>query len=122
MKAFWDMVARSLFILFLGKLTACSSYIDSFVIDMVPRPQEPKSRPYVVREVQFSGGAHDVILAGELTVPIGAGPFPALVLVAGSGANSRNCEYPDTGHKHFLVLSHLMTMHGYAVLRLMNEV
>lgn len=56
-------------------------------------------------------------LAGELTVPAGDGAFPALVLVPGTGANQRDCEYPGTGHKHFLVLSHLMTMQGYAVLR-----
>ncbi len=101
----------------LGLLTPACNSLDNFIIGMEPRPQEPGNRPYVVREVQFPGGTPDIVLAGELTVPSGGGPFPALVLVAGSGANSRNCEYPQTGHKHFLVLSHLMTMRGYVVLR-----
>jgi pimeloyl-ACP methyl ester carboxylesterase len=39
-------------------------------------------------EVRFANG--DVALAGTLTLPAGAGPFPAVVLVHGSGASLRD--------------------------------
>ena len=49
-----------------------------------PRPQEPKPPfPYQIEEVTFQNGA--VNLAGTLTVPQGDGPFPAVLLISGSG-------------------------------------
>jgi fermentation-respiration switch protein FrsA (DUF1100 family) len=56
-----------------------------------------------------------VRLAGTLTLPQGAGPFPAAILIAGSGPNDRD-EYL-MGHKPFLVLADFLTRHGIAVLR-----
>lgn len=79
------------------------------------RPQEPQTRDYVVETVSFPGGADDVELAGELTLPAGDGPFPALVLISGSGPQDRNEEL--MGHRPFLVLSDHLTRSGYAVLR-----
>ncbi len=78
------------------------------------RPQEPKPPfPYVATDVAFENG--DVTLAGTLTVPEGDGPFPAAVLVSGSGPQDRNEEVFD--HKPFLVLADHLTRAGIAVLR-----
>ena len=80
------------------------------------RPQEPHPPfPYTSTDVTFPGGAPGVTLAGTLTAPQGAGPFPAVVLIAGSGPNSRN----ETifGHKPFLLLADTLTRRGVAVLR-----
>jgi hypothetical protein len=50
-----------------------------------------------------------------LTIPRGKGPFPAVVLVSGSGAQNRNSEFFN--HKPFLVLADFFTKNGIAVLR-----
>ena len=54
-------------------------------------------------------------LAGTLTLPQGRGPFPAVVLIAGSGAARR--DESVFGHAIFLVLADHLTRHGIAVLR-----
>jgi pimeloyl-ACP methyl ester carboxylesterase len=78
------------------------------------RPQEPEPPlPYEEEEVSFANG--DITLAGTLTVPPGDGPFPAVLLVSGSGPQDRNEEVFD--HKPFLVLSDHLTRAGIAVLR-----
>lgn len=80
-----------------------------------PRPQDPSDRPYQIEKVRISGGAPDVILAGELTLPESEGPFEAIVMITGSGAQNRNEEI--AGHRPFLVISDYLTRQGYAVLR-----
>ena len=80
------------------------------------RPQTPvKPYPYREEEVTFEDAAGHAKLAGTLTVPQGAGPFPAVVLVSGSGPNTRN--EPIMSHQLFLVLADHLTRHGIAVLR-----
>lgn len=80
------------------------------------RPQEPKPPfPYQVREVTYAGGAPGVTLAGTLTLPEGKGPFPAVLLLAGSGPLDR--DEALFGHKPFLVLADFLTRQGLAVLR-----
>lgn len=98
-----------------GLLAGCSDIVDVVVVGMMPRPQEPKERPYEVAEVSFRGGADGVTLTGELTMPAEGGPFPAIVMITGSGPQDRNEEL--VGHKPFLVLSDYLTGRGYAVLR-----
>lgn len=87
--------------------------------DHVPtpdRPQEPHPPfPYAVRDVTFPGGAVGVTLAGTLTLPPGTGPFPAVVLIAGSGRVDR--DETGFGHKIFLLLADTLTRRGIAVLR-----
>jgi pimeloyl-ACP methyl ester carboxylesterase len=79
------------------------------------RPQNPKPPlPYAEEEVVVPS-EHGATLAGTLTVPPGAGPFPAAVLVSGSGAQDR--DETVFGHKPFLVLSDHLTRQGIAVLR-----
>ena len=83
---------------------------------MPSRPQTPvKPYPYREEEVAFDDAAAHVKLAGTLTLPQGKGPFPAVVLIAGSGPNTR--DEPIMGHRPFLVLSDWLTRHGVAVLR-----
>jgi fermentation-respiration switch protein FrsA (DUF1100 family) len=80
------------------------------------RPQVPKKPyPYDEQEVTFSGGADGVTLAGTLTLPKSGGPFPAVLLIAGSGPNKRDEEVFN--HPVFLVLADYLTRHGIAVLR-----
>jgi pimeloyl-ACP methyl ester carboxylesterase len=80
------------------------------------RPQNPV-RPYAYREeeVSFSNEAAHVTLAGTLTLPKTGGPFPAVVLIAGSGPNDRDESMAN--HKPFLVLADFLTQKGIAVLR-----
>ena len=63
----------------------------------------------------FDDAAAHVRLAGTLTLPPGDGPFPAVVLVAGSGPNTR--DEPIFGRQIFLVLADHLTRQGIAVLR-----
>ena len=78
------------------------------------RPQEPEPPfPYDSRDVTFRNG--DVTLAGTLSVPEGAGPFPAVLLISGSGPQNR--DEAIMGHKPFLVLADHLARNGIAVLR-----
>ena len=83
------------------------------------KPQEPKPPfPYTSTDVSFPGGAAGVVLAGTLTLPppsAGPGPFPAAVLIAGSGPNDR--DETILRHKLFLMLADDLTRRGIAVLR-----
>jgi len=80
------------------------------------RPQNPiKPYPYKEEEVSFASGSGRVTLAGALTLPQGTGPFPAAVLVGGSGPTDR--DETVAGHKPFLVLADLLTRKGVVVLR-----
>jgi uncharacterized protein len=80
------------------------------------RPQNPaQPYPYKVEEVSFAAGDGKLALAATLTLPQGAGPFPAALLVGGSGPNDR--DETIAGHKPFLVLADFLTKRGIAVLR-----
>jgi fermentation-respiration switch protein FrsA (DUF1100 family) len=80
------------------------------------RPQEPKPPyPYTMEDVTYENKAAGFALAGTLTIPRGRGPFPAALLVTGSGPQNRNEEI--MGHKPFLVLSDYLTRRGIVVLR-----
>jgi pimeloyl-ACP methyl ester carboxylesterase len=80
------------------------------------RPQEPKKPyPYRAEEVSFENRIDGVTLAGTLTLPESDGPYPAALLVSGSGPNDR--DQLIWGHRTFLVLADYLTRHGMAVLR-----
>jgi len=57
----------------------------------------------------------NVTLAATFTIPQGTGPFPAVLLITGSGPQDR--DETLLGHKPFLILSDYLTRHGIAVLR-----
>lgn len=80
------------------------------------RPQTPQPPfPYVSEEVTFHNTAADVTLAGTLTHPEGDGPFPAVVLISGSGPQDRDETLFE--HKPFAVWADQLTRRGIAVLR-----
>jgi pimeloyl-ACP methyl ester carboxylesterase len=80
------------------------------------RPQNPtKPYPYREEEVTYSNSAAGIRFSATLTIPEGKGPFPAVLLITGSGPQDRD-ETIGT-HKPFLVLADHLTRHGIAVLR-----
>jgi hypothetical protein len=81
------------------------------------RPQTPRAPfPYRAEEVAFDNvRAPGVRLAGTLTLPPGRGPFPAAILISGSGPQDR--DESIWGHKPFAVLADHLTRQGIAVLR-----
>lgn len=83
------------------------------------RPQEEAiaagPRPYREEAVTFASTGGGVKLSGTLGIPHGAGPFPAVVLIAGSGPMTRDED--AMGHKVFLVLADALNRRGIAVLR-----
>jgi len=80
------------------------------------RPQTPqKPYPYKEEDVSYENKAGGIKLAGTLTIPEGMGPFPAVILITGSGAQDR--DETLIGHKPFLVLADYLTRRGIAVLR-----
>lgn len=87
------------------------------------RPRRPQEEaiasaplPYRTEDLAFANpSAVGVKLSGTLTLPKGPGPFPAVVLIAGSGPQTRDENL--LGHKVFLVLADCLTRQGLAVLR-----
>jgi hypothetical protein len=81
------------------------------------RPQTPKPPfPYRTEDVTFTNPATEgVTLAGTLSLPQGNGPFPAAILITGSGPQDR--DETIFGHKPFAVLADHLARHGVAVLR-----
>ncbi len=86
--------------------------------EMAPRarPQNPvKPYPYRELEVSYKNPRGNIDLAATLTIPEGKGPFPAVLLMAGSGPHDR--DETLMGHKPFLVLADYLTRKGIVVLR-----
>lgn len=82
----------------------------------IRRPQTPKPPyPYKSEEVSFASKSAGVTMGGTLTIPEGAGPHPAVILISGSGAQDR--DETIFSHKPFLVLADHLTRKGIAVLR-----
>ena len=80
------------------------------------RPQNPvKPYPYREEEVSYPNKAGGNTLGATLTIPPGKGPFPAVLLIVGSGPHDRDESL--MGHKPFLVLSDYLTRKGIVVLR-----
>ena len=83
------------------------------------RPQEDTIKagllPYLQQDVLIQNIAGSNQLAGTLSLPKGNGPFPAVVLISGTGHNTRDEDV--WGHKVFLVLADALNRNGIAVLR-----
>ncbi|MGB2864718.1 MAG: alpha/beta hydrolase [Sedimentisphaerales bacterium] len=90
--------------------------VDNPPVRTSKRPQEPK-KPYPYKEeiVSFENRLDKVTLAGTLTLPESPGPYPAVLLLSGSGASDR--DQLVWGHRVFLVLADYLTRQGIAVLR-----
>jgi pimeloyl-ACP methyl ester carboxylesterase len=95
----------------------------SFDLDMergekviLNRPQEPKKPyPYHEEEVSYENKKAGITLAGTFTRPKEGEPFPAVLMITGSGAQDRD-EFV-IGHRPFLVLADYLTRQGIACLR-----
>lgn len=70
---------------------------------------------YLEQQVSFRNPKGNASLAGTLTYPKGGGPFPAVVLVNGSGQQNRDSEV--FGHRPFKILADHLSKNGFAVLR-----
>ena len=80
------------------------------------RPQDPEEPyPYLAEDVTFANAGEGHTLAGTFTRPATGGPFPAVVLISGSGPQDR--DEALMGHRPFLVLADHLTRRGIAVLR-----
>ena len=78
--------------------------------------QRPEySQPATFKEREVTVGEGEWKLSGTLTVPVGAGPFPAAVLVHGSGPNDR--DETVGGVKVFKDLAEGLASRGIVVLR-----
>jgi pimeloyl-ACP methyl ester carboxylesterase len=76
-------------------------------VDNAPRP------PYVEHDIAVTNGP--VRLAGTLTVPRGAGPFPLVVMITGSGPQNRDEDI--LGFKIFQVIADRLARQEIAVYR-----
>ncbi|MDP3405021.1 MAG: alpha/beta hydrolase [Brevundimonas sp.] len=86
------------------------------VAERPARPQTPVPPfPYGAADVTFRNAGAGIDLTGTLTLPQGTGPFPAAVLLTGSGAQDR--DETILGHKPFAVWADALTRRGVAVLR-----
>jgi dienelactone hydrolase len=72
-------------------------------------------KPSSFREQEVTVGTGEWALPGTLTLPVGAGPFPAVVLVHGSGPHDRDETIGP--NKPFRDLAWGLASHGVAVLR-----
>ncbi len=80
------------------------------------RPQDPVPPfPYAAEDATVVNAAAHVSLACTVTTPPGNGPFPAVLLITGSGPQDR--DETLLGHHPFLVLADHLTRHGFVVLR-----
>jgi len=82
----------------------------------VKHPQTPvPPYPYQSDSVEYDNADHSVHFGATLTYPKTGGPFPAMVMITGSGIQDRD----ETlfGQKPFAVIADYLTRRGYAVLR-----
>ena len=77
------------------------------------RAGDPEPSRFRSEEVVFTNG--EIVLAGELALPDGNGPHPAVVLISGSGDQTRDVD--AAGFKVFAVLADELAAAGIASLR-----
>ncbi len=117
---------------FAGKVNADATEISgfwmqkTFIAPLTLRKKdrgEPSTRPqmpvppfdYVSEDVEYDDAGHKIHFGATLTRPPGTGPFPAALLITGSGQQDR--DETMLGHKPFAVIADYLTQRGFAVLR-----
>lgn len=84
-------------------------------IEAINRPQNPKPPfPYDAEDVIYENKT-GIKLAGTITKPRGDGPFPAAIMITGSGPQDR--DETLLSHKPFWVIADYLTRRGFAILR-----
>jgi len=85
-------------------------------VKKMERPQTPKAPfPYKAEDVIYQNADKSVQFGATITIPEGQGPFPAVVMITGSGTQNRDEEI--LGHKPFAVIADYLTRRGIIVLR-----
>jgi len=80
------------------------------------RPQTPQPPfDYDVQDVVYTNKDSSIQYGATITSPKGKGPFPAVLLITGSGQENRDEEI--MGHKPFAVIADYLTKNGYVVMR-----
>jgi pimeloyl-ACP methyl ester carboxylesterase len=80
------------------------------------RPQTPKPPfSYESEDVIYFNTDNSIQYGATITKPMGKGPFPAVLLITGSGQQNRDEEL--FGHKPFAVIADFLTKRGYLVMR-----
>jgi uncharacterized protein len=94
-----------------------SGEVSGFFVAPTPAPwvAAPYVKPDAFRSEDFTVGSGPLALPGTLTIPSGSGPFPAVILVHGSGPNDR--DESVGGAKVFRDLAEGLSSRGIIVLR-----
>ena len=80
------------------------------------RPQTPEGPfPYTSEDLTYTNKSGSQTFGATITIPKGKGPFPAILLLTGSGPQNRDEEIMD--HKPFAVIADHLTRNGFLVLR-----
>jgi len=80
------------------------------------RPQTPiPPFPYIAEDLIYYNADKSISYGATITIPNGKGPFPAVLLLTGSGQQNRDEEI--MGHKPFAVIADYLTRNGFVVLR-----
>ena len=85
----------------------------TFELTRIAAPGNAPKAPFVEQEVAVTTGP--IRLAGTLTIPVGTGPFPFVVMITGSGPQNRDEDI--FGFKVFQVLADRLARNGVAVYR-----
>lgn len=80
------------------------------------RPQTPVPPfSYKSEDIEYFNGDNSIKYAGTITIPPGKGPFPAAILITGSGQQNR--DETMAGHQPFAVIADHLTKQGFVILR-----
>ena len=85
----------------------------TFELTRIAAPGNAPKAPFVEQEVAVTTGP--IRLAGTLTIPVGTGPFPFVVMITGSGPQNRDEDI--FGFKVFQVIADRLARNGVAVYR-----
>ena len=78
-------------------------------------PQNPRPPyPYQSEEVTYTS-CDSIHVSGTLTLPRGKGPFPAVIIVSGTGKQDRDGTF--AGHKPIFRIADYLSRQGFIVLR-----
>lgn len=80
------------------------------------RPQTPKPPfPYKSENILYTNADRTLTYGATITIPEGKGPFPAVLLLTGSGDQDRDEQILN--HRPFAVIADHLTRNGFVVLR-----
>lgn len=80
------------------------------------RPQTPQPPfTYTSEDVSYTNKDKSISYGATITIPAGKAPFPAALIISGSGAQTRDFDFAE--HKFYAVLADALTNAGYIVLR-----